>query len=110
MVDNGMTQLLCRLAFVRDVHEIPVISFIPNLGRQCLSPPEPDEKHQLSKSAWNGEPVEFNDDIIYKCDRGQKFNSSVEEDSLKTTCLPGNYWTEPAWEDCVESMVLQTAT
>ncbi len=67
----------------------------------CLQPPEPDNIELLEE--WNGDPVEFNYTIPYKCERGQRFLSDITIPSADAVCREGNVWEKPDWGVCVES-------
>jgi hypothetical protein len=82
---------------------------VSSVVTHCIVPPSPpNPDFELEIVDWNQEPIIFGGEITYSCARGQRLNSNVEDDSMVAICNPGNSWTEPAWEDCVESETNQT--
>ncbi len=67
----------------------------------CLQPPVPENIELLED--WNGQPIEFNYTIPYKCVRGQRFLRDVNIESADAICRAGNIWEKPYWGVCVES-------
>ncbi len=70
-----------------------------------MTAPSPDADSRLYPD-WNGNPVEFNTNISYKCERGRKFNDDFDQTVVNATCLPENKWTKPLdgeWPKCNES-------
>jgi hypothetical protein len=69
-----------------------------------LSPPVPPAASSLQTSGYDGNPVAFNTDVIYVCQRKQKFLDNFDQTGVKAKCLPENKWLLPEqWGTCVES-------
>ncbi len=74
-------------------------------GTHCLKAPYSDDAAGLYAD-WDGDPVEFDSNVPYRCERGAKFNISFEKTEENATCLEGNNWVHPAndsWPICVSS-------
>lgn len=69
-----------------------------------MAPPNASVESHLEPSHWDGNPVEFNVDVNYTCERGMKFEDDFDQGSLAVRCLEDNVWSTPTvWPVCVES-------
>ena len=69
---------------------------------QCLHPPEPPET-SLLLSTWDGEPVEFYDNVSYVCQQ-EDFYFEWDRNILEfnVTCQPDGSWPQPSeWPVCL---------
>ncbi len=70
-----------------------------------MTAPTPDAKALLYPD-WNLNPVEFNKNLSYRCERGRKFDLDFDKTEENVTCMAGNEWDKPddnTWPICVES-------
>ncbi len=75
---------------------------ILTLDTHCVDPPIPDNSTFL-ESDWDGNPVDFDTSVEYKCTRGMKFETNFSVTALQTECKKDNVWIEPTWMNCTES-------
>ena len=54
-------------------------------------------------SGWDGNLIEFEDKVIYICDRGRKFQDDFDQINVEATCKPEYTWDLPVWGQCIES-------
>ena len=54
-------------------------------------------------SGWDGNLIEFEDKVIYICDRGRKFQDDFDQINVEATCKPEYTWDLPIWGQCIES-------
>ena len=81
-----------------------VISAYP--GTHCLEAQLPPKETGLEILGWDGEVVDFNSKVTYKCQSGKKFTDDFDQASVQAECLPDNMWSLPAdWGECVESKI-----
>ena len=52
---------------------------------------------------WDGNLIEFEDKVIYICDRGRKFQDDFDQINVEATCKPEYTWDLPVWGQCIES-------
>ena len=71
----------------------------------CDVPPTPAPSYNLDRN-WDGNLVEFNTKINYTCSRGMKFKDDFNIAKQEALCLNENFWVEPPWLECVESVYL----
>ena len=77
--------------------------FLPFLGSHCLEPYPPPNGTGLIVSGWDGNLIEFEDKVIYICDRGRKFQDDFDQINVEATCKPEYTWDLPVWGQCIES-------
>ena len=73
-----------------------------HLATHCTEPPTPPMSSGLVPD-WDGGLIDFNSDIEFKCQNGQKFLNDFDKTSQKSMCQPENLWTSVSWGQCVES-------
>ena len=56
-------------------------------------------------SGWDGNLIEFEDKVIYICDRGRKFQDDFDQLNVEATCKPEYTWDLPVWGQCIESKI-----
>ena len=81
----------------------PILQFLPFLGSHCLEPYPPPNGTGLIVSGWDGNLIEFEDKVIYICDRGRKFQDDFDQINVEATCKPEYTWDLPVWGQCIES-------
>ncbi len=73
----------------------------------CLEIPDPSGTNPklIAKGYETGDydPIPFGQNVSYTCEKGQKFESSIEIESVDAQCLDGNIWVDPNWDQCVTS-------
>ena len=71
----------------------------------CIDPPTADPENVTQLEAiWNGNLVDFDTDVLYKCKRGMKFKSNFTAQSQSAACKVDNTWVAPTtWNECVET-------
>ena len=82
---------------------------MPCVWTHCIDPPTADPVNVTQlEPVWDGEPVNFDSVIDYKCRRGMKFFDNFHLTEQKANCKPENVWETPvtaggAWKQCVET-------
>ena len=77
------------------------------LGTHCLEAQPAPNDTGLVVSGWDGEVIDFNSHITYKCFRGMKFKDDFDQEMVQAVCLPENKWSFPDWGQCIESKHLK---
>ena len=44
--------------------------------------------------------------VQFLCFNGQRFHDDFDRVHQEAECHPGNTWTEPAWEHCIDSKII----
>ena len=72
---------------------------------QCINPPLPPTDTALLL-LWDGDPVEFNDNVSYVCEEdGLYFEAGREIAEYNVSCLTDGSWAEPpVWPRCISSV------
>ena len=82
---------------------------------QCLKPTKPPLSTNLRVTYWNGNPINFGDQITYVCDKGYHFEDDPYQVNIKYQCQDGTkpkttrgFLNTPAsddqWPKCAEGM------
>ena len=79
---------------------------------RCLRPPTPPDEANLVLHEWDGEPVEFEDEVEFRCKPEHYFRQNRSQISLFLKCnedgsflLPKDIHGNSYWPECVESNV-----
>ena len=73
------------------------------LGTHCLEAYPPPTETGLVVSGWDGNIIEVDSKIDYKCFRGSKFTHDFSQEKVQSTCLPENLFELPDWGQCIDS-------
>ena len=72
-------------------------------GAHCLEPVVPLPEFGLEHFGWDGNPIEVNQSIAFRCRNGMKVEDDIGLEFQYATCQPENKFDEPEWKKCVES-------